>query len=170
LLPLYPFALLGVALLYRHISAARKRNAVTTALAAVCAVALISQLFFQVNDRLSTSRTTNVFGIEHEYSARGYLARLPAELTRPANWVRLAAKRYPGLVAAPLVKSAGVSKRVATTDMDEYQRRYYRLPAAVYVQTSLLLALWLSAGAVVGLFHVRASAGAAAARANKAIR
>ena len=161
LFPLYPFALLGFALLLRRVAdrgASRPciRRAFSSAVVSLCAVAFISQLFFGVNERLSTRNTVNVFGVLHTYSAKGYLTNLLGEIARPETWVRLAATRYAGFLAGPIVIHTSLYERIAEADRDKYERRFGHVPWTVYLQTLLLFAGWVAVGVVVGSVVTRA--------------
>jgi hypothetical protein len=155
ILVLYPLALLGLALLFRAVEGrTRARRILVTGLVALGAVSFTSQLFFQASPRLSTRPAVNVFGVHHEYSAKGYMLELAAAAPRPSTWAELAARRYPGLVAADLAARGVPLPGVDTVARERLSERFAIIPA-VHVQLLILMAVWVGFGWWVGVTSER---------------
>jgi hypothetical protein len=159
LLVLVPLGVLGSSMLL-HVARQRGRRAFRVAAGALIvlgSVSLVSQLFFQANERLGTRAGVNSFGEYHEYGAPGYLPALAREVARPSAWADMAARRYLGMLAVAALRASGRLDGLDPDRRERVERRYGRLDGVMVLQTVLLLACWVGFGA-----HISAPASVAA--------
>lgn len=149
---LYPIGLIGLALMIRTVGErfASRGRALRWVMLGAFVIAYTSQLLFQVTPRLSTQHSENVFGLDHVYNARGYQRQLLVEGLRPTTWVRLLGQRYPGFLASPILTGSPLLERLSPADRARYQTVYAGVPTSVYLQTLILLGLWVTFGVLMG--------------------
>ena len=113
-----------------------------------CLLSVTSMVFFRSSKDLGLKSQVNVYGELHPYSARGYMTNLPTTTFRASTWATLVKRSYAGLMLAPLSMRSPFRNFLSEADRDLLEGYQDRLSPVVYIQATLLLAVWLLAGRV----------------------
>lgn len=140
---LLPISMFGFAFLYQN----SRSSALKGVFIILFAVGILSVFFYNKTPLLSPHTQVNVYGVQADWSARGYNLDLIKELTNPQTYMKAAAKSYLGFLGyRTIVKSKTVKLLIPDELLKKYVQVNKNLPQSIYTQTYAIFFLWLSCG------------------------
>lgn len=151
LFPLIPIGLIGTGMLlrayYQEEGGASYLTGLIILIALLCVFSILGTALFGVTDGLTPGAGVNAFGEAQSSTARWYEVELLKALVSPRAWLNLPAKRYVGLLAAPIISQSFLASNPQLAEMlTRYSEIYGRMPSYVYVQTLIIFAIWMGFG------------------------
>lgn len=150
LFPLYPMAFFGATLFMNYIDRTSKRNLITKSVIVLCAVSIVSMVFFGATEKLWAKRQVNVFGIMQNSSGKGYMLALPGEVLKPHAWKNIISRRYPGFITKKIAVVTGLDGYLIKVSNKE-RKLIAAIPGSIYCQSTVVLLIWFVAGYIFGL-------------------
>lgn len=111
-----------------------------------CVIGITNAFFYKTTSSLAPKEQVNVYGEWHSSSVKGYEKHLVTELQRYETYLAAIGKTYFGLWAMPYVMETDLINLLSQEQKAKYLPRYKGIRLVVYIQTLVLLMLWLVFG------------------------